>query len=161
MCTGCLFASQQLPLTLSQTSMPSEPTQDQNWESCPAGLLSKTAELRLETPTEQNKRLRRVALWSTVSFALLIVLASYSLIEAQPAAPIHDASVNCQTVRGNLAAFCNNQIHEVSLERKISKHLMDCKPCHKEYRSTCGCSKRCPNRIRKAVTKPCSAKRYK
>jgi len=160
-CFRWLLAHTTASTYLVQSSMPSEPEQDQNWDSCPTGLLSKTAEIRLETPIEQNKRLRWNALWITVSFALVIMLAGYALIEARPVAPTHDASLSCQTVRANLAAFCNNQIHDASFERKISKHLMVCKPCHAEYRSTCGCSKRCPNRIRKAITKPCLAQQYK
>ena len=150
----------QLPPLSSRSSMSSEPTKDKSWDSCPTGLISQTAELRLETPLEQRKRQRRTILWAGVSLALLLMLISYSLIDARPAAPSQEAAVSCQTVRGNLAAFCNNQIHEVSLERQIGKHLIDCKSCRKEYRSTCKSPERCPNRIRQGVAKPNLAERY-
>lgn len=135
------------------TPDPIKPISVDSWESCPAGLISETVE-RTEKPTP-----RRTLLWSTLGIAMLLMLVSYSLIEAQPVTSESDSTVNCQMVRGNLAAYCNNRIRTVSLKRAIGKHLIDCESCHKEYRSICDCSKRCPNRKRKAVTKPCMNRR--
>ena len=129
--------------------MTREPIDIENWEACPSGLLSQTAE-QIVKPSQ-----RRTLLWCTFAVAMLLMLVSYSLIEAQPVTPETDTTISCQTVRGNLAAYCNNRISTISLERSIGKHLIDCESCRKEYRSTCDCSKRCPNRKRKVVTKPC------
>ena len=141
--------------------MSTKSNDDTHWDSCPSGLLFQAAELRLETPIEQHKRKRQVLLWMAISSTLLLMLVCYSVIEAEPVAPNYDASISCQTVQGNLAAFCNNQIHEVSLERKIGKHLIDCKSCRRDYLSTCESVHKCPNRIRKVVTKPCMKKSFK
>ena len=138
--------------------MSSKPTHDKSWDTCPSGLLSQTAERRLETVIEQHRRKRRTILWVAISFTLTLMLISYSLIEAEPVAPNYDASLGCQTVRGNLAAFCNNQIRDISLGRRIGKHLIDCESCRKVYISTCDCSHQCPNRVRKVVTKPSTFK---
>lgn len=129
--------------------MTREPINIDHWEPCPSGLISQTAEQFVE-PAQH-----RTLLWSTLAIALLMLLASYSLIEAQPVTPDQSTAVSCQTVRANLAAFCNDRISTVSLERSIGEHLIDCEACRQEYRSICNCSKRCPNRKRKAVTKPC------
>ena len=138
--------------------MSSKPTQNKSWDTCPSGLLSQTAERRLETEVEQHRRKRRTILWVAISFTLTLMLVSYSLIEAQPVAPNYDASLGCQTVRGNLAAFCNNQIRDVSLGRGIGKHLMNCESCRKVYKSTCESSHKCPNRIRQAIPRPSTFK---
>ncbi len=134
--------------------MPLEPTDEDNWNSCPSGLISQTAEHHLETPVRQIKRQRRNALSYSLLIATLLTLVSYVLIEAQPVPPDRDATVSCKTVQSNLAAFCNNQIQEVSLERAIGKHLFDCQHCRQMYRSTCRCSNQCPHRKREAITKP-------
>ena len=129
--------------------MTREPINIENWESCPSGLISQTANQNVK-PAQH-----RALLWSAFGVAMLLLLVSYSLIEAQPATQTLDTTISCQIVRDNLAAYCNNRISTISLERSIGKHLIDCESCRKEYRSTCDCSKRCPNRKRKVVAKPC------
>ena len=138
--------------------MSAEPNASDDWNSCPSGLISQTAEHHLETPVGQTKRHRSIMLSWTVLIVMLVLLLSYSFIEAQPVTPNSDTALNCQTVKANLNSFCNDQIQDVSLERAIGKHLIDCKPCREMYRSTCGCSHKCPNRKRKVVTKPCYKK---
>ena len=135
--------------------MSSELADDQNWEACPSGLVAETAKRQLETPTRQSQQQRNAVLWGTLATAVFLTLVCYSLIEAQPVSTIPDVSVSCQTVKGTLAAFCNNRIRDAWLERAIGKHLIECKPCRKEYLKTCKCSERCPDRPRNVVTKPC------
>jgi len=120
---------------LQESKPPStKPADDQNWEACPSGLVAETAKRQLETPTRQSQRQRNVVLWGTLVAAIFLTLTCYSLIEAQPVKTSPDASsISCQTVKGNLAAFCNNRILDVSLERAIGKHLIECKPCREEY----------------------------
>lgn len=149
--TSCFFS-------LNILRMSAEPTAPDDWNSCPSGLISQTAEHQLETPVGQLKRHRGIMLKWTFLVVMLVLLLSYSFIEAQPVPPNRDATINCQAVKANLKAFCNDQIQDVSLERAIGKHLIDCKACRKMYRSTCGCSHKCPNRKRKVVTKPCYKK---
>ena len=151
----------QLPPTSFQSPMPRKPTQEKDWDSCPTGLISQTAEHELKTPIEQYKRQRRTVLWGSISFALIFMLVGYALIDVQPAEPLYDSALDCQTVRVNLAAYCNNQIREVSLEREIGQHLINCKPCRKEYLTVSGCPKTCPNRLRNGTMKPCMKKRYR
>lgn len=129
--------------------MTRDPIDTDSWESCPSGLISQTA-TQVAKPSP-----RRTLVWGTLVIAMLLLLVSYSLIEAQPVTLEADTTVTCEMVKANLAAYCNNRIRSVSLTRAIGKHLIDCESCRKEYRSVCDCSKRCPNRKRKAVTKPC------
>lgn len=125
-----------------------------SWEPCHAGMIHQAAEGSIS-----KKRF-----FSVVAIGIICGVIGGGSFWGLTSFPINRdvdkptaQSIPCYSVKSQLSSYITAQIPDVELQKRITKHLLNCSKCRVEYDQHCE-GINCPHEPRaKRVGRPCQS----